>query len=630
MTTYQTSSDYSREQIATIYQNSPKTCARIVGKDPQLVLWLKTQINFDSDHVPELIYALLNPDENAYCGQGNKRRFRNINVGWSGCGDRKCESCRARAYDKTRETNKEKYGVENVMHQSDIKTRQKASCLESRDERINKTRQTYLERYGVDHYWKTEEGQAKRLKTLETNHGVDNPSKSETLRLKRQQTFLERFGSHPLANELIKSKIAENFLNKYGVKNPSELPAVREKARQTSLVKHGVEYASQSDVFKTKIQETMLSRYGVKSPMHVPEIKQRGLERKRREFFQNLNARTQGRVKPLFDLEEYTGVESEYSWQCTTCDHIFIDNLDDGWVPRCTHCYPVSKSQGEDALYSYIRSLTTEDIIRNTRSIISPLELDIYIPAKNLAFEFNGVYRHSEISGGKNKDYHLTKYQMAVEKNIRLIQIFDTEWYANQEIVKSKIAHLLGLSYRIYARQCVIAGITTEAKNRFLIENHMQGTCISSINLGLFSEGNLVAVMTFGKSRFNKNAEWELLRYCSSKNVTVVGGAARLLRCFEQQYNFPSIVSYCDLRYGTGKMYEAIGFTLIGQTNPNYWYMKNYQNLETRIRYQKHKLSKLLPEFDATQSEWTNMQKNGYDRIWDCGSSIYLKNPGAQ
>ena len=217
---------------------------------------------------------------------------------------------------------------------------------------------------------------------------------------------------------------------------------------------------------------------------------------------------------------------------------------------------------------------------------------------------------------------------MAVEKNIRLIQIFDTEWYANQEIVKSKIAHLLGLSYRIYARQCVINCVTREAKNRFLIENHMQGTCISSINLGLFSEGNLVAVMTFGKSRFNKNAEWELLRYCSSKNVTVVGGAARLLRCFEQQYNFPSIVSYCDLRYGTGKMYEEIGFTLIGQTNPNYWYLKNYQNLETRIRYQKHKLSKLLPEFDATQSEWTNMQNNGYDRIWDCGSSIYLKNPG--
>ena len=125
MTTYQTSSDYSLEQIATIYQNSPKTCARIVGKDPQLVLWLKTQINFDSDHVPELVYALLNPDENAYCGQGNKRRFRNINIGWSGCGDRKCESCKARAYDKTRETNREKYGVENISQLEEIKEKKR-------------------------------------------------------------------------------------------------------------------------------------------------------------------------------------------------------------------------------------------------------------------------------------------------------------------------------------------------------------------------------------------------------------------------------------------------------------------------------------------------------------------------
>ena len=41
------------------------------------------------------------------------------------------------------------------------------------------------------------------------------------------------------------------------------------------------------------------------------------------------------------------------------------------------------------------------------------------------------------------------------------------------------------------------------------------------------------------------------------------------------------------------------------------------------MKYQKHKLPKLLEAFDANLTEWQNMQNNGYDRIWDCGNDVW-------
>ena len=618
--------EFSVDYVRELYHAHQTHYSKVIAKTVGLVPWMQSQLSFNTDYIPEMVFALLNPEKSAICGDGKKRRFRNINIGWLGCGNRSCQSCISESIEKSKMTNLQRYGVENPMQNAVVKDK----CVESNKgnvlQRIEKTKRTNLDRYGVDHYWKTKEGQDKRRASMLSRYGVENPSSSLDIRDKRNKTFDERFNGHPMKNQKIKDDLLRYFQETYNTHNPSCLPEVRARAKQTMKDRYGVEHALLSDEFKIKSNQTMQSRYGVDSVMHDPVFKDKAVDNKKQCFFNGLIDRNRNLVTPLFSLDQYVGVGNEYPWQCNVCGLRFVDHLDDGWVPRCTKCHPVVKSQGEQQLYEYIKTITNENVIRNSRSIISPLELDIYLPDKQLAIEFNGVYHHSEISGRKPANYHLEKYQLCRDTGIRLVQIFDVEWYKKQQIVKSKLSHLLGLSTKIYARKCDLREINSSIKSSFLDANHMQGDCVSTINYGLFFQGELVAVMTFGSNRFSKKSDWELIRYCTKNNTTVIGGASKLLHRFETALNSPSMISYCDLRYGTGGMYESLGFTKISKSSPNYWYHSDNRNLESRIKYQKHKLHKILSNFDPEKTEWNNMQAHGYDRIWDCGSLVFLKN----
>ena len=131
--------------------------------------------------------------------------------------------------------------------------------------------------------------------------------------------------------------------------------------------------------------------------------------------------------------------------------------------------------------------------------------------------------------------------------------------------------------------------------------------------------------MTFSKCRFDKKHEWELLRFCNKLGYHVPGGASKLLKYFERNYNPKSLVSYADRRWSQGKVYEKLGFTFSHASAPNYWYWKDRYLLESRVKYQKHKLKTILEKFDETKTEVENMQDNGYNRIFDCGNLVYEK-----
>ena len=116
-----------------------------------------------------------------------------------------------------------------------------------------------------------------------------------------------------------------------------------------------------------------------------------------------------------------------------------------------------SVSSSEIEIKSYLEQWGIKNIISSDRSIIPPLELDIYLPDKKLAIEFNGLYWHSEIAGRKNKNYHLNKLNLCADKGIELIQIFEDEWIQKKNIVLALLKSKLGIiTNKYHARKLKI------------------------------------------------------------------------------------------------------------------------------------------------------------------------------
>lgn len=78
-------------------------------------------------------------------------------------------------------------------------------------------------------------------------------------------------------------------------------------------------------------------------------------------------------------------------------------------------------------------------------------------------------------------------------------------------------------------------------------------------------------------------------------------------------------VSYIDCAHFTGAGFMRSGFTELPSTKPNYVYRKGDQILN-RVACQKHRLAKLLSNFDRSKSEYENMIADGRTKLYDCGN----------
>ena len=327
-------------------------------------------------------------------------------------------------------------------------------------------------------------------------------------------------------------------------------------------------------------------------------------------------------ITPLFSEEDYINKVNDI-WNCKICNNVLKKPVVNGIIPRCLFCFPYNISKFELEVRNYITELISPDLVSfNDREIINPKELDIVIFDKKLAFECNGIYRHCEISGSKHKNYHLEKTVSATTAGYSLMHILDFDWYNSQNIIKSMIKHKLGLSQKLYAKQGYVRALSSSEARDFFNLNHLQKHTPCSISLGLIINDIVVAAMSFSKPRYSKIADWELLRFSNQIDCTVVGAASKILNFFRQHYS-GSILSYSDKIFGNSSFYPKIGFEKIKDTPPGYRYFKG-DKIYSRIKYQKHKLSALLETYDSRLTEWENMKNNGFDRIWDCGHTLYL------
>lgn len=281
-------------------------------------------------------------------------------------------------------------------------------------------------------------------------------------------------------------------------------------------------------------------------------------------------------------------------------------------------------SEEEKELYEFLKEIVgTDEIIPHNREILNGYEVDYYIPKLKLCVEYDGLYWHSETF--KEHNYHSKKSAIAHKCGMRMIHVFSDEWKDKNEIVKSMLRNITGQTQnKIFARKTSVVPVENKAAYKFMETNHIQGKCTSSINLGLEYDGEIVALMSFGKCRHfigSSKHQYELMRFCSKLNTEVVGGASKLFKHFVQTYNPKSVVSYADLRWSEGKLYDILGFNLYNISRPNYFYIKRDKRYN-RFNFRKSALVKKYgcPE-DMSEHEY--MKSMGYIRIYDCGTKCY-------
>jgi hypothetical protein len=270
----------------------------------------------------------------------------------------------------------------------------------------------------------------------------------------------------------------------------------------------------------------------------------------------------------------------------------------------------------------YIKSFNL-DIIQSDKTILNGKELDIYIPDKKIAIEFDGDYWHSAVF--KHPTYHQEKTIACISKGIHLIHIFEYEW-RNQEVrdkIKAYIKHLLDNSInKIYARNTEIKAVETAEAKEFIEKYHLQGYANAAVSLGCYYKNELIGIMTFGAPRFNSNYEYELIRLCWKTDWLVIGGSNKLFSQFIKEYNPNSIVSYCDLAKFSGTIYLELGFetSKTEVTKPSYvWIDSRNLTVYTRYQTQKQKLLDLgLGSLGDTEEEI--MENLGYLKVYNSGN----------
>lgn len=246
----------------------------------------------------------------------------------------------------------------------------------------------------------------------------------------------------------------------------------------------------------------------------------------------------------------------------------------------------------------------------------------------DILIEVNPYGTHNSTWGlfgkpGKDPKYHFEKSQLARENGYRCIHVWDWD-------DREKILMMLQERKPLYARNLSLQEISQTEANRFLKQFHMQGGSKGqTICLGLYRDSELMEVMTFGKPRFNKNYEWELIRLCTRPGWFVVGGAERLFKTFLIQNKPNSIVSYCDWSKFSGEVYTRIGFTLKNPGVPSrHWYNTKSGAHVTDNGLRMKGFDKLFGEQYGRFGKGTNnsdlMRQHGFVEIWDAGQAVYV------
>jgi hypothetical protein len=445
---------------------------------------------------------------------------------------------------------------------------------------------------------------------------------------KQKQTMMERYGvDHNWKGELRKSG-EETMLERYGVKHALQSEEAQEKRRRTTEERHGT-----LDMFSLG-KEKMMERYGVDQAMHSEEIK----DRNRVNMKKSLRNKSDNKLSE-FNLEQIGEEKSIYKivcWECNTCFRMRNGPVNYKLRMKetpCPNCNPpdLTSSKMEKEVASYIRDLGITQINTNDKSPLRGtkfMEVDIYIPDKKIAFEFNGLYWHSELF--KDKKYHQEKTRVLLEKGIMTYHIWEDDWVSKKDIVKSMISSILGKNKEINANLCQIRNIDSEEYHEFLEKNSLIKYEKPSEILGLIFEGELISAIAFKKSKAFvkgiKEAEWKICSAVNKLGISVSLGAETLFSEFLRMHPGESVLAYSDVSFDPDagqSIFKKIGMSLSKTAEPDYEWILNHVRVP-KISRDKREFEKW--GYDKSLTEPEVMKDMGAYRIWNCGEHKFTYN----
>ena len=637
---------------------------------------------YDRYTFKELLYHYFKDDLNldlGFCHNKNchnKCKFNDLKNGYYEYCSNKCALSSDEHKEKVKQTCLEKYGSTNVFGCEEIKQTIKQTRIERyggmcskemsdkaiqtkiekyggvfTQEMVEKSKQTKLEKYGDSVYNNVEQTKQTKLERY-GDSGYHNTEQMMQTKLEKygdsgyhnieqmKQTNLERYGKEYYSQtEGFADKMKQTNLERYGDSGYHNI----EQMKQTNLERYGKEYYAQTEDFVDKVKQTNLERYGCEYAIGSKKVRDRITSTSIEKYGDENPYRGRLHMELKEKYPELIGFEgNNYICKCqnTSCNGcvekqfalpspIFRRRKYQD-IELCPILNPILVVDGtsdiEKDILLYIQSIYSGEIIENDRTVLNGKELDIYIPDKKLAIEFNGLYWHSEMY--KDKMYHQNKVMECSKKDINLIHIWEDDWFEKREIIKDIIKTKLGLNNKIFARKCEIKDVSSIDAKKFIDEYHIQGNINAKIRIGLYYNNELVEIATFGKLRNimhskGSDDQYELYRLCSKGGYTIVGGFSKLIKYFIDKYNPEQIITYASLDISNGGVYNKI-FEQQKITSPGYYWTKNGYKYH-RSNFTKHKLVDM--GYDKNKTEDEIMHELGYYKLYDSGNIkfIYIK-----
>lgn len=507
---------------------------------------------------------------------------------------RKCEFCGKQFTPEGRNASRQKYCKRvhyriceccgNSFEVVDVTMPNSTCSLECANKlKVDKSRSTIRERYGVENVSQSAEFKSKisegikraqphivvnRKRTMIGRYGYDSPMKVPEIREKIFQTNRDRYGSsNPAKNEEVRKKISK-------VLSSDE---ILERYFETCMSRWGVPRPSMLPEIQDKMKKTCMERYGKPFATQSDEIKAKMVESLRNY---RLN-RPEGLGKDAYGGSMISKINKEFGHRLANVGNKIKYEL------RIEHRF-----------------------------------YDIAIPDRNILIEIDPTYTHNVVGNhwgeGLDSNYHYEKSLLAEKYGYRCIHVFD--WDDWGKIVEMLIPH----KKRLFARNLNLRTLAKKEADLFIDRYHLQGKCRGNVvNLGLFDNDELVQIMTFGKPRYNKKYEAELLRLCSRSDCYVVGGAERLFTYFIRNFSPESVISYCDRSKFSGAVYERLGMSIVSTSEPAKVWSSGSDKITDNLLRQRGFDQLFNANFGKGTSNEELMLQHGWLPVYDCGQYVY-------